>query len=158
MILVWQSSIILVIYTIGILIKGKNPLRFYSDYPQKIKERIKSLPQYKDKIPTSQKNYGVKIIALIFLCAVLVETCYYSSATTFIKAFTHVFIITTAINLYDLFILDLIWFCHSRHFRIAGTEDMVEEYKNPSKHIKGFLIGIIISLIASIVVGGIVQI
>jgi hypothetical protein len=35
---------------------------------------------------------------------------------------------------------------------------MVEEYKNPSKHIKGFLIGIIISLIASIVVGGIVQI
>lgn len=157
MILFLQCIIVLAVYTAVLLIKGKNPLSYYSDYPPKIQERIISLPQYKDKIPTSQKTYGIKIIAVIILLVVLVGMCYWSSATSFIKTFVHVFIIATAINLYDLLILDLIWFCHSKHFRLPGTEDMVEEYKSSATHFKGFFMGLVVSLIISVVVSGIVQ-
>ncbi len=31
--------------------------------------------------------------------------------------------------MYDAIVLDCIWFCHSKQFIIAGTEDMTKEYK-----------------------------
>ncbi|HOR13504.1 MAG TPA: hypothetical protein PKX46_06215 [Clostridia bacterium] len=57
------------------------------------------------------------------------------------------------LNLYDLFVLDLLWFCHSKRVRIPGTEDMNKEYKNPWHHVigaaKGLAIGTAVSLIAA---------
>jgi hypothetical protein len=152
-----QILIVLAVYTIGVVIKARDPLRFYSDYPPKIRERIAALPQYKDKIPTSRKTYGVKIAAFIVLCGILAGMCLWAAATTFAKAFVHVFIIITSANLYDLLILDLIWFCRGRHFRIPGTEDMVKEYQDPSTHLKGFVVGLGLSLIASALVGAVIQ-
>ncbi|URZ18761.1 hypothetical protein [Clostridium felsineum] len=62
MVLFLQCISVIFIYTIIVLAKCKDPVQFYSDYPPKIKERIKALPMYKDKIPTSEKTYGVKIM------------------------------------------------------------------------------------------------
>jgi hypothetical protein len=58
-------------------------------------------------------------------------------------------------NLYDLIVLDMIIFCHSKKVIIKGTEDMTKEYKNPKHHIIGFVKGICIGIIVSIISGGI---
>lgn len=70
----------------------------------------------------------------------------------------HVFILFSAVNLYDLLILDVIVFPNSKKVIIPGTEDMVTEYKNPAHPIKGAGKGVIISFIVAIFAGGIVEI
>lgn len=77
---------------------------------------------------------------------------------TDLSAFMHVFILFSAVNLYDLLILDVIVFPNSKKVIIPGTEDRVTEYKNPTHHIKGAGKGVIISFIVAILAGGIVEI
>ena len=36
----------------------------------------------------------------------------------------------TVVNLYDVIVLDIIWFCHDKHFVFNGTEDIIKEYHN----------------------------
>ena len=57
-------------------------------------------------------------------------------------AFYHTFILFLIVNIYDLFILDLIFFCNYKKVIIKGTEDMIKECKNPRHHIKRAVIGI----------------
>jgi hypothetical protein len=83
---------------------------------------------------------------------------YINGYNTFLDGFMYSFIIWSIINWYDAFVLDCIWFCHSKQFVIKGTEDMVEEYHNYWFHIKGSMIGEIIGLIVCLIVGLVVSI
>lgn len=60
------------------------------------------------------------------------------------------------VNWFDAFVLDAIFFCHDKHYRIPGTEDMVKEYENPIFHLigggKGSVIGLVVSLIVACVI------
>jgi hypothetical protein len=87
----------------------------------------------------------------------LAFVAYFSGARTFLAAFIHTFILFSAVNLYDLVVLDIIVFCHSKWVIIKGTEDMIDEYKNPMHHIKGFVKGVEISVLAGVLAGGIVE-
>lgn len=71
--------------------------------------------------------------------------------------FINSYIIWLIIDWYDAFVLDCIWFCHSKKVRIPGTEDM-KEYKNYWFHIKQSLIGMILGILACILVGMLVLI
>ncbi len=66
---------------------------------------------------------------------------YFTGKRTFAAAFFHVFVLFLVVNLYDLIVLDLIIFCHSKKLVIPGAEDMKEEYRNPMHHIIGALKG-----------------
>ena len=70
----------------------------------------------------------------------------------------HVFILFSVVNLYDLIVFDLIIFAHCKKVVIPGTEDMVNEYKNPIHHIKSACKGIIISVVAAAFAAGIVEV
>lgn len=93
---------------------------------------------------------------MFFIQVIFSIIAYLSSYNSFKSVFIYVFALTSAVNLYDLIILDIIIFCNTNIFIIKGTEDMIKEYKNPMHHIKGFFIGIIIcafiSLISALIV------
>ena len=55
MILVIESIVLCVLFTIMVYIMSRKPINTLYNYPSKIQERVKSLEEYKDKIPT-QKN------------------------------------------------------------------------------------------------------
>ena len=55
MILVIESMVLCVLFTIMVYIMSREPIKTLYNYPPKIQERVKSLDEYKDKIPT-QKN------------------------------------------------------------------------------------------------------
>ena len=59
-------------------------------------------------------------------------------------------------NLYDLVVLDWLWFCHSPRVLLPGTEDMVREYRDPWLHLRGFGKGIGIGAVISLLSAGIV--
>lgn len=157
MIILIESIGLCTLFTLMVYIMSREPIKTLYNYPPKIQERVKTLDEYKDKIPT-QKNklaakLGASVIFLAIICAVL---RYINGYTTFIESFGYGFLLWTIVNLYDAIVLDIIWFCHDKHFVFKGTEDMIDEYHNYWFHIKGFFIGeglaLIICALAGIII------
>jgi len=154
-----QCIALCIIFTFLILLPlFRNPLSQIFSYPPAIRKRVESLPQYKDTFAdTKKKNIFQKIAGAVIAVFLLAGLAYFSGKTCFISAFLHVFILFSVVNLYDLIILDFIIFAHSKKVVIPGTEDMVNEYKNPIHHIKSACKGIIISVVAATFAAGIVE-
>ncbi|WP_346877941.1 MULTISPECIES: hypothetical protein [unclassified Clostridium] len=137
----------------------KDPIKHIMSYPKEIIDRVENLPQYKYVIKVEEKRHlSVKLIAVLIFAIVLAVVAYYSGAKNFKSAYIHVFILFFVVNIYDMIVLDIGLFCHSKRTRIPGTEDMDKEYKNPWHHIKGAVIGIVIGTIVALLSGAIVHI
>ena len=158
-IIIIETFILGVIFTIMVYKMSRNPIKELYNYPPRIQERVKSLEQYKDKIPTQKKKISVKLIAsLIIIIVISLIMKFINGYNTFVDGFKYSFIIWSIINWYDAIVLDCIWFCHSKQFIINGTEDMMDEYHNYWFHIKGSILGEIIGLIVCLIVGFVVSI
>ena len=137
---------------------SREPIKTLYNYPPKIQERVKSLAKYKNKIPTQENKIIAKLFAsLLFLIIICIVLRYINGYTTFKESFIYGFILWTIVNLWDLIVLDIIWFCHDKYFIFKGTEDMVDEYHNYLFHIKGFFIGEALALIICFLAGLIIQ-
>ena len=158
MIIVVESIILCALFTLMVFIMSREPIKTLYNYPHKIQERVKSLDEYKNKIPTQENKIIAKIFAsILFLVIICIVLRYINGYTTFIEGFRYGFLLWTIVNLYDAIVLDIIWFCHDKYFVFKGTEDMIKEYHNYWFHIKGFLIGEMIALIICALAGLIIQ-
>ena len=158
MIIVIESIVLCLLFTIMVYFMSREPIKTLYNYPPKIQERVKSLKEYKDKIPNQKNKIFAKLIAsVIFLAILSIILRYINGYTTFIKSFSYGFLLWTIVNLYDAIVLDIIWFCHDKQFIFKGTEDMIDEYHNYWFHIKGFLIGECLALVICSLTGLIIQ-
>lgn len=154
--LLFIECIILCLLFTGIIIPSlfRDPLSHIMSYPPNIRKRVEGLPQYAGTIKTYEKQHIIKKIAAIFMFAILLSiVAYLSGARTFERVFIHVFLLFFSVNLYDLIILDLGIFCHSKKVVIPGTEDMMDEYKSPIHHIKGAFIGTGLGILEGLLCG-----
>lgn len=158
MIIAIESIILCILFTIMVFIMSREPIKTLYNYPPKIQERVKSLEEYKDRIPTQENKITAKLCAsIIFLIIICLILRYINGYTTFIESFGYGFLLWTVVNLYDAIVLDIIWFCHDKHFIFEGTEDMVDEYHNYWFHIKGFFIGELLALVICAIAGAIIH-
>lgn len=158
MILVIESIVLCVLFTIMVYIMSREPIKTLYNYPPKIQERVKSLEEYKDKIPTQKNKIFAKSLASILIIAIIsLILRYVNGYTTFIEGFGYGFLLWTIVNIYDAVVMDIIWFCHDPYFVFKGTEDMVDEYHNYWFHIKGSLIGEVLALVICAIVGLVIQ-
>lgn len=158
MIIFIECIVLCIVFTIMVSIMAKNPIATLYNYPPKIQERVKSLDEYKDKIPTNKNKVVAKSFAsLIIIIIVSVIIRYVNGYTTFNQAFFASVIIWTVVNIYDAVVMDIIWFCHDKRFRFKGTEDMEKEYMDYMFHIKESLKGEIIGISVCIIVGLVVH-
>ena len=158
MIIIIESIILCLVFTIMVYIMSREPIKTLYNYPPKIQERVKSLKGYKNKIPTNENKVVVKICAsIIFLVILCLILRYINGCTSFLESFKNGLLLWTIVNLYDVIVLDIIWFCHDKYFVFKGTEDMVNEYHNYWFHIKGFFIGELLALIICSLAGLIIQ-
>ena len=158
MIIAIESIILCALFTIMVYLMSREPIKTLFNYPPKIQERVKTLEEYKDKIPTEENKVVTKLCAsVIFLIIICLILRYINGYTTFIQSFGYGFLLWTIVNLYDAIVLDIIWFCHDKHFVFKGTEDMVDEYHNYWFHIKGFFIGEELALVICALAGLIIQ-
>ena len=57
MIIIVESIVLCVLFTVMVYIMSRNPIATLYNYPPKIQERVKSIPEYKDKIAkTTNEN------------------------------------------------------------------------------------------------------
>ena len=137
---------------------SREPIRTLYNYPPNIQERVKSLDEYRDKIPTHKNKIAAKLGAsVLFVLILSLVLRYVNGYTTFLKAFGYGFLLWTIVNLWDMVVLDIIWFCHDPQFVIKGTEDMVSDYHDYMFHVKGFFIGEAIALVVCALAGLVVQ-
>jgi len=153
-----ESILLCIFFTIMVFIMSRDPIKTLYNYPPKIQERVKSLKEYKDLIPTKENKLFTKVMAsIIFLIIICVVLRYINGYTSFKDSFGYGFLLWTIVNLYDVIVLDIIWFCNDKYFVLKGTEDMVDEYHNYWFHIKGFIIGEILGLIICFISGIIIH-
>ncbi len=158
MIIVIESVVLCILFTVMVYIMSRNPIATLYNYPPKIQERVKSIPEYKDKIPTTKNKIFTKIMASIFIVVIIsLILRYVNGYTTFIEGFGYGFLLWTIVNIYDAVVMDIIWFCHDPYFVFKGTEDMTKEYHNYWFHIKESLIGEILALVVCAMAGLIIQ-
>ena len=158
MILVIESVILCVLFTVMVYIMSRNPIKTLYNYPPKIQERVKSLEEYKDKIPTQKNKITAKLFASVLIILILsVVLRYINGYSSFAEGFGYGFLLWTIVNLYDVIVLDILWFCHDPYFVFKGTEDMVKDYHDYLFHIKVFFIGELLALMVCAVVGVIIQ-
>ena len=158
MIFVIEAIALCALFTLMVIMMAKDPIKTLYNYPPKIQERVKSLPQYQGKIPTRKNKLAAKLTAsVLFIVILSLVLRYINGYTTFIEGLGYGFLLWTIVNAYDAVVLDICWFCHDPRFVFEGTEDMVEEYHNYWFHIKGSLIGEGIALVICAVVGLIIQ-
>ena len=157
MILVIESVILCLAFTVMVYAISREPIKTLYNYPPNIQERVKSLDEYKDSIPTQENKITAKLFALVLFTVIMALLLkYVNKCTTFTEAFINGFILWTVVNLYDAIVMDIIWFCHDPYFVFKGTEDMVEDYHDYMFHIKGFFIGetlaLVVCLLAALIV------
>ena len=157
MVLLIESVILCLLFTGMVYLMSRDPIKTLYNYPPAIQERVKSLPAYQDRIPTERKKVGAKLIASAgFVIVLALILRYVNGYTTFWKAFGYGFLLWTVVNLWDLVVLDILWFCHDPHFVIKGTEDMTRDYHDYWFHVKGALIGMVLAVPAAMIAGLIV--
>ena len=153
-----ESIILCLAFTLIVYIVSKKPIQTLYNYPPKIQARVKSLDEYKDQIPTEKNKVTTKLVACnLFAIVISLILRFINGYTTFLQAFKWGFILWTVVNLYDVIVLDIIWFCHDPHFVFKGTEDMSDEYHNYWFHIKEFFIGEGLALVVCSLAGLIVE-
>lgn len=158
MIIVIESILLCLLFTLMVYVISREPIKTLYNYPPKIQERVKSLDEYKDKIPTQKNKIFAKSLASIIIIAIIsLILRYVNGYETFVEGFGYGFLLWTIVNLYDAIVMDIIWFCHDPYFVFKGTEDMLEEYHNYLFHIKGFFIGEILACVICAIVGLIIQ-
>ena len=158
MILIIESIALCILFTIMVYIMSRNPIKTLYNYPPKIQERVKTLDEYKDKIPTQKNKVFAKSVASILIIAIIsLILRYVNGYRTFIEGFGYGFLLWTIVNIYDAVVMDIIWLCHDPYFVFKGTEDMVDEYHNYWFHIKGSLIGEVLALVICAIVGLVIQ-
>ena len=158
MIILIESVILCVAFTIMVFIMSRKSIKTLYNYPPKIQERVKSLDEYKDSIPTKKNKIAAKLIAcILFVVIISLILRFINGYTTFLTAFGYGFLLWTIVNLWDVIVLDIIWFCHDPHFVFKGTEDMVKDYHDYWFHIKGFFIGEVLALVVCALSGVVVH-
>ena len=157
-VLVIESIVLCLAFTLMVFFMSRDPLKTLYNYPPAIRERVQSLEEYKDKIPTRKNKLSAKIGAsVLFVIVLSLVLRYVNGYTSFPEAFGYGFLLWTIVNLWDVVVLDIIWFCHDPHFVIQGSEDMVGDYHDYRFHIKGFFIGEALALIVCLCSGLIVS-
>ncbi len=158
MIILIESLLLCLIFTLMVYIISRKPIQTLYNYPPKIQERVMSLEAYKDQIPTRKNKLTAKCGAsILFVIVISLILRYINGYTSFLQAFGWGFLLWTVVNLFDLIVLDIIWFCHDPYFVFKGTEDMVDEYHNYRFHIKGFFIGEMLALVVCALAGVVVH-
>ena len=112
-------------------------LKSYSSYPDEVQNRIKSIAEYQGKFKESNKVVTFISNFLLFLFVLFILGLFIKE-----NGFTHNFlclsIIGQGLNIFDLFIVDLLWWRNTKRVRLRKMPEK-ELYQNPKKHIEAFI-------------------
>ena len=153
--LIFGAIFSLVMSAIIVLSLRRNPMIWAERAPEDIKQAVGPIDERARK---QRRTFG--ILTLLFLLLILILSIYRLNAIqgglTFWSVFLNIFIIVMVWNLVDLLIIDwlLLVIIQPKFIFIPGTEGLAG-YKDFAFHFRGFLKGIIYSVVIGLLFAGI---
>lgn len=95
---------------------------------------MKASQNRKPKKFLTKRVIAIAVMGILFGLAVH----WFNGADSFLKGAEYTYLLWTAANRYDCFVIDWLWFCHSKRVVILGTEGL-KGYKDYLFHIRGSL-------------------
>jgi hypothetical protein len=137
-----------------------NPRLFLQDYPTAIQNQV---PPKTEREKRQSLLIGIPFLVLLFAVPFLstliirIRPVPLGAEASYQDLFLHAFGVLFVFNLVDLLVLDWLVFCTitPRFVVIPGTEGD-PAYKDYRFHFRAFLVGTLLSLVAGLIIGGIV--
>lgn len=83
-----ESVIFCLLFTLMVYGMSRDPIKQLYNYPPKIRERVRSLPEYEGKIPTQKNKLAAKLTAsVVFIGILSLILRYVNGCTSFLQAF-----------------------------------------------------------------------
>lgn len=124
-------------------------------YPQEVQQRVIELGlTTEEKINKRKKLIQLSGVAL-YLAMVLFIVFVWNGARDFFTVTWQVYLLLEGMNLYDCFIIDMLWVKRSKFWIIPGTEDLAKNYITIREQVKKRIIVSIMFLIIAFLVAGI---
>lgn len=105
-------------------------LKNYTSYPDEVQRQIELIDEYKGKFTTWILNFFLFTIIFFFLGLFIRQT-------KFVYNFIQLIILGEILNVFDLVIIDLLWWRRTKRIRLSKIPQK-ELYQNPKKHIEAF--------------------
>ena len=126
-------------------------LKSYSSYPDKVQNQIKEIIEYQGRFKESNKIIVFISNFLLFLPLFFILGLFIRENNFYHNLFC-LNIIGQSLNIFDLLIIDLLWWRNTKRIRFTKIPEK-ELYQNPQKHIQSFIRGFILYLIITIIDG-----
>ena len=126
-------------------------LKSYSSYPDKVQNQIKEIIEYQGRFKESNKIIVFISNFLLFLPLFFILGLFIRENNFYHNLFC-LNIIGQSLNIFDLLIIDLLWWGNTKRIRFTKIPEK-ELYQNPQKHIQSFIRGFIMYLIIAIIDG-----
>lgn len=65
MIILIETLILLILFTIMVFLIAKDPIKTLYNYPPEVQAKVKTLKRYQDKIPTTKNMLITKLVAAV---------------------------------------------------------------------------------------------
>lgn len=121
-------------------------------YPDEVIDIVKKQPNL--KVPQDKSipqiligNFVMFTIICVVIGFVFKE---YLHLVSFVQAFLFFLLLTEGLGVFDLVVIDLLWWRNTERIRFSFLKDK-SYYQNPKKHIDSFIRGIPLFIVASLV-------
>ncbi len=128
-------------------------IKSIASYPDEVINIVKSNSKLRDKIVSTPPLMKLGSNLVLF-GVILYILCFFIRTDSFLYNFLAVLIMGQALNLFDLLVIDLLWWRNSKRVRFLETKDDKGLYSNPKKHLISFLKGIVLFTIIALIDGG----
>lgn len=126
-------------------------LKSYASYPDEVQKRIREIQEYQGKYHEASKlvtwfaNLALFLVLFIIFGAFIREK-------DFTQNFINLLILGQALNIFDLVVIDLLWWRNTSRIRLTKVPEKAL-YQNPKKHIEAFLRAIPMYIVVAAVDG-----
>lgn len=129
----------------------KKNLRNYMSYPDDVQKRIKEIEEYQGKYKETG-SFVVWIANFLLFTILFLLLGIVIRQTSFKHNFISLLILGEALNVFDLIVIDLLWWRNTKRIRLSKIPQK-ELYQNPKKHIEAFLRALILYFFIAMIDG-----
>lgn len=130
---------------------GKN-IASLSSYPKQLQEMIRNDERYKDSVRKPANVWFSLLSNLILFIAVDFIFGLFLRSKDYVMNFVYLLILGQTLNLFDLLVIDMLWWRNSKRIRFEGYEDK-NLYKDIKLHIYSMLRAIPVFTLAAAIAG-----
>ena len=129
----------------------KNMKSFHS-YPEAIQEKIRVNDKLSGMIPKKSSYMASFVSNYVLFTVVFSIVGLLLRIDGFWNNLWYFLIMGIGLNLFDLLVIDILWWCNTKRIRFEELDADAEEYKNPKKHFMAFLRGVPVFICVAVTV------